>query len=68
MKNFLELVQGNKEAYVLVISFITTVIVVNGLIDFAEKLIKYHVLIIISLLLFYLLALIAIRWRIWHKQ
>ena len=68
MNGFLALLQKNRIAYTLTVSAIFSVIIVNEMIQFAENIINNYLYIIFTLIIFYVLALITIKGRLWQKQ
>ena len=68
MNHYWTLLKKHRFAYVFVLSFVTTVMVINATTDFAEKLIRNPSLFIVSSLLFILLLSIAVWWRLWNEN
>ena len=61
MNYFLRLIEKHKFAYIVVISAIATVLVLNSAIEFAERIIKNSFLLMFSLLAFISLVWVAIK-------
>lgn len=57
----MRLLQGHKFAYLVIVSLIATVLIINTTLDFAERVINNHLLLLFSLLVFYFLVQLAIR-------
>ena len=71
MNYFLRLIEEHKFAYIVVISAIATVLVLNSAIEFAERIIKNSFLLMFSLLAFISLVWVAIKIetkRKWQKE
>ena len=67
MDYFLGIIRKYKFFYILIISFIATVLVMNNAIEFAERVINNKFLLIFSLLVFYSLVQLAIRKELKRK-
>lgn len=65
MNHYWVLFKRSQLFYVLMLNLVTTVIVVNTLVEFTENLIKNHLLLYLSLLIFCLLLLVTIRKELW---
>ena len=61
MNYFLRVIEKHKFAYIVVISAIATVLVLNSAIEFAERIIKNSFLLMFSLLAFISLVWVAIK-------
>ncbi len=61
----LDAFKKNKYLYVLVLSLVTTVVLINETLDFSGKIMENKMLIIFSLLVFVFLFSIAVNSRIW---
>ncbi|MEK6861917.1 MAG: hypothetical protein AABY07_08175 [Nanoarchaeota archaeon] len=58
---FLDILKKNKHQYMFAISLTTTVLLANNVIDFTEKIIKYPILLLFSMSVFYFLFRIALE-------
>jgi len=65
MAELLDAFKKNKYLYVLVLSIVATVVLINEALDFSGKVIGNKMLIIFSLLVFVFLFNIAVKSRIW---
>lgn len=61
MNYFLDLLERHKFIYIIIISLIATVLIVNSTLEFTERVINNHLLLILSLVIFYFLTSLAIR-------
>ena len=68
MTKFLDLLKGKKYWYVLVISLATTVIILDTVYDFSEKIISKPILLIISFAIFLFLAYLAFKEELWQNE
>ena len=67
MQAFLDLTKRNRYIYITAISLVTTIILVNNVIDFTDKIIKNPLLLSLSLVIFYFFTTISIQEEIWKK-
>lgn len=61
MNYFLNMIEKHKFIYIIIISLIATVLIVNSALEFAERVINNLTLLLVSLLVFYFLVHIAIN-------
>ena len=61
IQQFLDILKKNKHQYMFAISLTTTVLLANNVIDFTEKIIKYPILLLFSMSVFYFLFRIALE-------
>ena len=61
MDYFLAIIKKHKFIYIVIIGLTFTILMVNNILEFAERVINNHLLLVISLVIFYFLVLIAIR-------
>ena len=61
MNYFLRFIEEHKFAYIVIISAIAIVLIVNNILEFAERIINNSLLLILSLLGFYFLFWFAIK-------
>ena len=61
MDYFLEIIEKHKFAYILIVSAIATVLIVNNVLEFSERIINNHFLFIFSLVGFYILVWYAVK-------
>ncbi len=67
MQHFLNVLKKNKYHYIIAISIITTIILVNSILDFADKIKRNPLLLSFSLLIFYFFVTISIKEEIWKN-
>lgn len=67
MQRFLDILKRNRYQYVIAVSLVTMVILINNLVDFAEKIRSNLFLLSISLAVFYFFITISIREEIWKN-
>lgn len=68
MAGFLDALRVNKGLYVLALSAITTIVLINETFNFAEKVLASKMLSIFSLLVFVLLFNIAVKEKLWVRS
>lgn len=61
MDYFLETIRKHKNVYIIIISLIATILIINNFLEFAERIINNRLLLIFSLVVFYFLVYIAIK-------
>lgn len=66
MQPFLKVLKRNKFSYIIAISLVTTVILVDTVLDFSEKVINNPTLLLFSIAVFYFLIRIAIKEKLWE--
>lgn len=68
MNYFLKLIEKHKFLYIVSLSVVVTVLLVNNTLDFAERVINNKLLLIISLVVFYFLVQIAINEEVKNEK
>ena len=68
MNYFLDLVEKHKFMYIIIISLIATILIINSTLEFAERVINNLALLLVSLLVFYFLVHIAINEEVKKKK
>lgn len=61
MEYFLRLLQEHRFAYLVIVSLIATVLIINTTLEFAERVINNRLLLLYSMLVFYFLVQLALR-------
>lgn len=61
MDYFLNLVREHKFAYIVIISIVATILILNNAIEFAERIINHRLLLVLSLAVFYVLVWLSIK-------
>ncbi len=67
MYPFLNVLKEYKGGYVVALSFVTTVVVINAMTDFAEKIISNPLLLLGSFVLFIFFLSVTIRQELWKN-
>ena len=68
MNYFLIIIKKHKFIYILIISLVVTVLTINNILEFAERIINNHFLLVFSIIVFYFLAQLAIKEEIKRKD
>lgn len=68
MANFVDLLRRNRVLYVFALSLVTTVLLINEGLEFAENIKRNIMLALFSLVVFYFLVRIAIEGKIWARK
>ena len=68
MHPFLNLVKAYTFVYSILLSLATSIILVDTLTDFAEKIINNPWLLFITALIFSIFLFIAYRWEVWKNE
>lgn len=68
MTRFLDVLKHNKYGYIFAISLVTTIIVIDTVYDFTEKIISNPILILLSFALFCFLAYLAFKEELWKNE
>jgi len=68
IEKYLKLFKKKKFLFVISFSFLTTVIFLNALFDFSERLINNPTLMLFALLVFYFLVWVSIKRKIWRSK
>ncbi len=61
MEYFLKIIKEHPVFYIIALSLIATILIINNTLEFAERVINNHFLLVFSLIVFYFLVLIAIN-------
>lgn len=68
LENFLNILKRNRLQYVIAISLVATVILINSLVDFADRIIKNSFLSVLSAIIFIFFVIIPIKEEIWKNE
>ncbi len=68
MQPFLNLVKTSAFVYSLLLSLVTSVLLINTVVDFSEKLIRNPQLILITITIFGVFLFVAYRWEVWKDE
>ncbi len=68
MQPFLKALKKDKVNYIIAISLVTTVILIDTALDFAEKIINNPILLLLSIAIFYFFVRIAIKEELWKDD
>ncbi len=64
---FVEMLRKNRFGFIVIISFLSTIFLLNTLLDFTEKLISNYTLALFALIVFYFFVWISIKKKIWRS-
>lgn len=68
MDSFIDIFKRNKRDYLIIISLTATILLITTVVDFAEKVIKYPMLFLLSIAIFYFLYRIALQEELWNNE
>jgi len=68
MQRFLDILKRSKYQYVIALSLVTTIILINSILDFTDRIKGNKFLIVLSLIIFYFFVVISIKEEIWKNE
>ncbi len=67
MQRFLDVLKRSKYSYIIAVSLVTTIILINSILDFTDRIKDNKFLIVLSLVIFYFFVVISIKEEIWKN-
>ena len=68
VQTFLDLLKRNKYPYIVAASLIAAIVLINNVLDFADKIIKNPLLLSLGVVIFIFFITISIKEEIWKNE
>ena len=68
MIRFLDILRYNKYYYIITLSLVTTIIIINETVNFTERIIRHPMLLFGGLMVFFILVRTAFKEELWKNE
>lgn len=68
MQKFLDSFKKHKNVYIVILSLITTIILINEIFDFTERILNNYLILLFSSIIFLFLIYTSIKRRFWENE